>query len=288
MKIVITGATGQLGRLVVERLLADAVPAGDLIATGRDLARLEPLAALGVVTRRADFADQEELETAFAGADRLLLVSTTTIDERFDNHRRAIDAARAAGVSSIVYVSQLNASSARMVLAEAHARTEAYLRASGVPFVILRNGWYLENYTVQLPRIAEHGVLVGSAGDARVSSGTRRDYADAAAAVLLQDGHEGSTYDLGGDAFSLADLATTIAEELGKEIAYLDLPVDAFAAALTDAGLPRLLAEVLADADAGLGRGELFTEHDDLPRLLGHPAASRRDAIRAALAGSAV
>jgi NAD(P)H dehydrogenase (quinone) len=283
MKIVITGATGQLGRFVVERLLANAVPAQDIIATGRDLARLEPLAALGVVTRRADFADQDELETAFAGADRLLLVSTTTVDERFDNHRRAIDAARTAGVSSIVYVSQLNASDARMILAEAHGRTEAYLRASGVPFVILRNGWYLENYTAQLPQVAEHGVLLGSAGDARVSSGTRRDYADAAAAVLLQDGHEGSTYDLGGDAFSLAELATSITEELGRDIAYRDLPVDAFTAALTEAGLPPQLAEVLADADAGLRRGELFTEHDDLPRLLGRPATSRREAVRLAL-----
>jgi NAD(P)H dehydrogenase (quinone) len=287
MSIVITGATGHLGRLVVERLLDDGTPAGDIIATGRDLSRLEPLAARGVTTRRADFADPAQLEVAFAGAGRLLLVSTTDIDERFDNHRRAIDAARAVGVTQLVYISMLNASTAGNRLAEEHHRTEEYLRNSGVPFVLLRNGWYLENYTDQLPQITEHGALLGSARDGRVSGASRRDYAAATSAVLTQDGHTGATYELGGEPFTMAELAATISQELSAEITYQDLPVAAYADVLTRAGLPPELANVLADADAGLARGELFTDSDDLPRLIDRPATTRQEAVRAALAHSA-
>lgn len=288
MSVVITGATGHLGRLVVERLLDTGTPAGDIIATGRDAAKLEQVAARGVSTHRLDFADPAQLEAALAGADRLLLVSTTTAGERFDNHRRAIDAARASGVKRLVYTSTLNADTARMRLAEEHRRTEEYLRESEVPFIILRNGWYLENYTGQLPLIRLHGVLLGSARDGAVSGASRRDLADAAAVVLTQDGHEGSTYELGGEPFTLSDLAATISEELGTQIAYQDLPVDAYAEALIGAGLPADLAKILADADAGLARGELYTDSDDLPRLIGRAATTYRDAVRAALAhGSA-
>jgi NAD(P)H dehydrogenase (quinone) len=220
MSIIITGATGNLGRLVVDHLLANGTPAAGIIATGRDIARLEPLAALGVTTRRADFADPTQLEVAFAGADRLLLVSATDVDERFDNHRRAIDAARTAGVKQLVYVSMVNASTAGNRLAAEHLRTEEYLRTSGVPFVILRNGWYLENYTQQLPQITQNGALVGSARDGRVSGASRQDYAAAAAAVLTQDGHTGATYELGGEPFTLSELAATISSELGSTITY--------------------------------------------------------------------
>jgi NAD(P)H dehydrogenase (quinone) len=285
MSVVITGASGHLGRLAVESLLDAGTPAEDIIATGRDLAKLEQVAARGVTTRRVDFADPAaQLEAAFAGADRLLLVSTTTVGERFANHRRAIDAARAGGVKQLVYTSALNAATARMRLAEEHRRTEEYLRESEVPFVILRNGWYLENYTGQLPAIRQHGVLLGSARDGAVSAASRRDYADAAAVVLTQSGHEGATYELGGEPFTLSELAVTIGEELGTQIDYRDLPVAAYADALTGAGLPADLAAVLADADAGLARGELYTESDDLPRLIGRAATTRRDAVRAALA----
>jgi NAD(P)H dehydrogenase (quinone) len=285
VSIVITGATGQLGRLAVEQLLGAGVPADQIVATGRDIAKLGELAAKhGVQTRQADLADPASLAAAFAGADKVLLVSTTTPSERFDNHRRAIDAARNAGVSLLVYTSTLNASDAEMLLADAHRQTENYLRDSGVPFVILRNGWYLENYTAQLPLIAEHGALLGSAKEGRVSAASRRDYATAAAAVLTRDGHAGATYELGGDAFTLSELATSISEVLGDPVSYRDIPVEDYVNVLRSAGLPDEVAETVADADAGLARGELFTNSRDLERLLGQPATTRQQALAEAAA----
>jgi NAD(P)H dehydrogenase (quinone) len=165
MSTVITGASGHLGRLIVDQLLAAGTPPEQIVATGRDTGKLADLARNGVIVRRADFADPGTVDDAFAGADAMVLVSTTTVGERFDNARNAIDAARRAGVSRIVYTSILNASTARMMLADAHRRTEEYLRDSGSPFVILRNGWYLENYTDQLPMITQYHALLGSAHD---------------------------------------------------------------------------------------------------------------------------
>ncbi|OHV31351.1 MULTISPECIES: SDR family oxidoreductase [Pseudofrankia] len=287
MSLVITGATGQLGRLVIDQLLAAGVPAGQLVATGRDAGRLSALTArTGVTTRRADFADPASLAEAFHGVERLLLVSTTTVGHRFDNHRRAIDAAVAAGGSLVAYTSVLNAGAARTRLAAEHHSTEQYLRAGAIPFVILRNGWYLENYTDQLPAIRQHGVLLGAAGNGRVSAAGRVDYAAAAAAVLTGDGHAGATYELGGAAFTLTELAASFSEVLGTPIAYRDLPTDGYAAALAGAGLPAELADVLADADAGLARGELFTDRHDLRDLIGRSPTTRLRAIHAA-AGAA-
>ncbi|MEX5634016.1 SDR family oxidoreductase [Parafrankia sp. FMc2] len=293
MSIVITGATGHLGRLVVDRLIDLGQPAGRIVATGRDTSRLAALAQrTGVETRRADFADPTGLTDAFAGVEQLLLVSTTTVGQRFDQHRQAIDAAIAAGATLIVYTSILNADTSRILLADEHRRTEEYLRASGAPHVILRNGWYLENYTDQLPVIRQHGVLPGSAGDGRVSVASRRDYADAAAAVLTSDAPTGGgpvhvTYELGGEAFTLTELAATLSEVLGTTITYQDLPVDDYVALLTSVGLPAEMATVLADADAGLSRGELHTTSDDLAKLIGRPPTTRDQAIRDAVAQQA-
>ena len=210
----------------------------------------------------------------------MVLVSTTTVGERFDNARNAIDAAARAGVSRIVYTSIVNASTARMTLADAHRRTEDYLRASGSAFVILRNGWYLENYTDQLPMITRYRALLGSARDGLVSAASRRDYAAAAAAVLTQDGHLGATYELGGTPFTLTELAATISDVLGTHIAYQDMSVADYAGALTAAGLPPEMAAAVADADAGLARGELFTASDDLVKLIGRPATTAREAVQ--------
>jgi NAD(P)H dehydrogenase (quinone) len=280
MSIVITGATGQLGRLVVEQLIAAGTPPAQIVATGRDTDKLTPLAREGVTVRRADFADPSTLTDAFVGAETLLLVSTATVGQRFDNHRHAIDAARAAGVSLIVYTSIVNASTAQMRLAAEHRRTEEYLRTSGLPFVILRNGWYLENYTDQLATISQHHALGGSARDGRVSAASRRDYAAAAVAVLTQQGHTGGTYELGGAAFTLSELAATLSEVLGTDIAYRDMPVRDYTDMLIGAGLPAEMAAVLADADDGLARGELYTDSTDLHSLIGRPPTTREDAIR--------
>jgi NAD(P)H dehydrogenase (quinone) len=280
MSTVITGASGHLGRLVVDELLAAGTSPAQIVATGRDAGKLADLAQKGVTVRRADFADPSTLDQAFAGAEAMVLVSTTTVGERFDNARSAIDAAARAGVSRIVYTSIVNASTARMTLADAHRRTEDHLRGSGSGFVILRNGWYLENYTDQLPMITRYRALLGSAHDGLVSAASRRDYAAAAAAVLTQDGHLGATYELGGTPFTLTELAATISDVLGTPIAYQDMSVADYTAALTAAGLPQEMAVAVADADAGLARGELFTASDDLVKLIGRPATTAREAVQ--------
>jgi NAD(P)H dehydrogenase (quinone) len=281
---VITGASGHLGRLVVQQVLAAGTPPAQIVVTGRDIDKLTDLAHLGVTVRRADFANPITLDDAFVDADVMLLVSTTTVGERFDNARRAIDAAARAGVSRIVYTSIVNASTAQMTLAEEHRRTEDYLRDSGSAFVILRNGWYLENYTDQLPMITHYGALLGSAQDGLVSAASRRDYAAAAAAVLTQDGHLGATYELGGTPFTLTELAATISDVLGTHIPYQDMSVTDYTSALTAAGLPPAMAAAVADADAGLARGELFTASDDLVKLIDRPATSAHEAVQNAAA----
>ncbi|WP_406146492.1 SDR family oxidoreductase [Streptomyces sp. NBC_01012] len=282
MSTVITGASGHLGRLIVDQLLAAGTPPEQIVATGRDTGKLADLARNGITVRHADFADPQTLDSAFAGTDALMLVSTTTVDERFDNARNAIDAAGRAGVSRIVYTSILNAPTSQMTLADAHRRTEEYLRDSGVPFAILRNGWYLENYTDQLPMITQYQALLGSAHDGRVSAVARGDLAAAAAAVLTQDGHLGATYELGGTPFTLTELAATFSEVLGTHIAYRDMSVADYTATLTGAGLPPEMAAAVADADAGLARGELFTDSADLVELIGRPVTTAREAVLSA------
>ena len=285
MSIVITGATGQLGRLTVEALLRRGIPTTQIVATGRDIAAIKDLADRGVVVRHADFAAPDSLATAFAGADKLLLISASIpVEQRLANHRRAIDAALAAGVSLVAYTSMTRADTATTILAATHRATEEYLREREVPSVLLRNSWYLENYTVQLPVVLQHGAFIGSAGKGAVSASSRSDYAEAAAAVLSTEGHTGKVYELGGDvAFTLAELAAAVSAVVGKPIAYTDLPTGEFAEALTGAGVPAEVAEAVADADLGLRRGELFTASGDLSRLIGRPTTSLADALADAL-----
>ena len=284
MSVVVTGATGQLGRLTVEALLRRGVPGSQIVATGRDVAGIKDLADRGVVVRRADFADPDSLAAAFAGAEKLLLISASIpVAERLANHRRAIDAALAAGVSLVAYTSMVHADTATTILAAAHRATEEYLREREVRSVVLRNSWYLENYTGQLPTVLQHGAFIGAAGEGRVSAASRADYAEAAAAVLTAttvEGHAGAVYELGGDeAFTLAELAATVSAAAGKPIAYTDLPTDKLAEVLVDAGVPAEVAHALADVDLGLGRGELFTDSGDLSRLIGRPTTSLADAV---------
>ena len=285
MNYVVTGATGHLGRLVVESLLSRGVPADQITATGRDIGRLEDLATRGVRVLAADFNDPDSLRAAFAGADKVLLVSSSELGQRIPQHRNAIAAAADAGVGLIAYTSIANADTAEMKLAEEHLDTEKALADSGVPHAVLRNSWYLENYTGQLPTFLEHGAIAGSTGDGRVSAATRADYADAAAAVLLADDQAGKVYELGGDdAFTLAELADAVSEVSGKPVTYQDLPESAYADVLVGAGVPAPYAELLADSDQGLARGELDVTTGDLSRLIGRPTTTVRDAVREALA----
>jgi NAD(P)H dehydrogenase (quinone) len=285
MSLVITGATGQLGRLVVGSLLEQGVPAGQIVAAGRTTTALKDLADRGVRVRTLDFDDPASLRGAFAAGDSVLLVSGPVIGQRARQHQNVIDAAAQAGVALLAYTSIANAGTATMRLAQEHQATEAALRASGVPFALLRNSWYTENYTAQLGTILQYGTVTGSAGDGRVSAATRADYAAAAAAVLTGGGQAGQVYELGGDqAFTLAELAAEIGSQTGRDISYRDLPEQEYAQVLVAAGVPAPAAEVIADADRGLARGELFTGSGDLHRLTGRPSTSLPDAIAAALA----
>jgi NAD(P)H dehydrogenase (quinone) len=283
MTIAITGATGQLGRLVVEALLDSGLPADQIVAAGRTVDRIADLGQRGVQVRTIDYSQPESLRQAFAGADKVLLVSGSEVGQRVEQHRNAIEAARDAGVGLIAYTSVANADTTAMQLAAEHIATEEILRDSGVPFVLLRNGWYLENYTGQLPVQVQHGAVFGSAGEGRVSAAARADYAAAAAAVLLRDDQGGKVYELGGDdAFTLSELAGEVSAASGQPVTYTDLPAEKYTQVLVEAGLPEPYAAILADSDLGIARGDLLVTSGDLSALLGRPTTPLREAVQAA------
>lgn len=284
-RILVTGASGQLGRLVVEQLLQTTL-AGRIVATARDPSALADLAGRGVEVRQADYATPATLEAAFAGIDRLLLISSNAVGQRVPQHLNAIAAAKAAGVGLVAYTSVLRADTSPLGMAEEHRQTEAALGASGLPHVVLRNGWYTENYTASAPAALAHGVLLGSAGDGRISSAPRADYAAAAAAVLTSaDDQAGRVYELAGDtSYTLAEFAAELSRQAGKPIAYRDLPEGEFKAALVGAGLPESVAGLLSDSDAAAAKGALFDEGGQLGRLIGRPTGSLAASIAKALA----
>ena len=280
MTVAITGATGQLGRLVIAELKA-LLPEGQIVALARSP---EKAADLGVTARAFDYSRPETLAAALAGVDKLLLISSNEIGQRASQHRAVIEAAKAAGVGQIVYTSLLNADRSPLSLAGEHVETEAMLAASGIPHVILRNGWYAENYTGAIPSVLEHGALIGSAGAGRVSGAARADYAAAAAAVLTGDGHAGKTYELAADqAWTLADLAAEISAQTGRDIPYRNLPEADYAAALIGAGLPEGLSQAIAGWDTGAANGALLDDGRALSRLIGRPTTPLADVVRAAL-----
>ncbi|MFF3005128.1 SDR family oxidoreductase [Kitasatospora sp. NPDC057940] len=278
---VVTGATGQLGRLVVEGLLA-AVPASEVAVAVRSAEKAADLAARGVAVRVVDYDDPATLAGAFAAGDRVLLISGSEVGRRIPQHRAVVDAARAAGVALFAYTSAPGAATFR--LADEHQATEELIRASGLPSVLLRNGWYTENYLGDAAGTVARGVVLGSAGDGRVATAPRKDYADAAVAVLLGEGHEGRVYELSGDAaWSLAELAAELALVSGQPVAHQDVAPAEHLAALVGAGLPEGFAEVLVDVDAGIARGELAGTPGDLARLIGRPTVPLAESVRAAL-----
>jgi NAD(P)H dehydrogenase (quinone) len=284
MSVVITGATGHLGRLVVESLLQQGVPARDITAAGRDTTKIKDLADRGVRVRAIDYDDPATLDGAFRGAARILLISASATGQRARQHGNAIDAARRAGTGLLAYTSIAHADTSTLRMAEEHRATEAALRASGLEYVLLRHSWYTENYTAQIPAILQRGSLPGSADDGRVSAATRADYAAAAAAVLAGDGHAGRVYELGGDqAFTLTEFAAEISAQAGQPVSYHDLPMAEYAQLLISAGLPEPAAAIIADADRGLARGDLYVDSGHLRQLIGRPTTSLHDAVAAAL-----
>ncbi|QDY08942.1 SDR family oxidoreductase [Micromonospora sp. HM134] len=280
MSVVVTGATGHLGRLIVESLLRRGVPAGQIVALGRTVDRLADLADRGVEVRAADYTDPDSLRAALTDAEKLMFVSGSEVGQRVPQHHNVIEAARQAGVGLVVYTSIAHADTSDLLLAAEHRATEEELRASGLPYVLLRNSWYLENYTGQLASYLAHGVA-GSAGDGRVSAATRADYAEAAAEVLTTEGHAGQVYELGGEAFTMTELAAEVSRQSGQDVRYTDLPVPAYTDLLVSAGLPEPYAATLADADRGIARGALYVPVEHLEKLLGRRPTSLAEAIRA-------
>ena len=280
---VVTAATGHLGRLVVAQLLKQ-VPAAQVIAAVRSPDKARDLAAQGVQVRLADYDRPETLEAAFRGATKLLLISGSEVGQRARQHANAVEAARKAGVQLLVYTSLLHADTSGISLAPEHLATEQAIRASGLPFVFLRNGWYLENYTENLAPALQHGALLGAAQGGRIAAASRADLAAAAVAVLTGSGHAGKVYELAGDApFTMAELAAEVARQAGKPVAYRDLPPDTYTTTLQGFGLPAPVAQMLASADQGIARGELDDRSGDLRRLLGRPTTSLAQAVSAAL-----
>lgn len=281
MTVLVTGTSGHLGRLVVESLLERGVPAGEVVATARNVDAVADLAAQGVVVRQADYGDPASLDAALAGVDRVLLVSSNAVGSRVDHHRNVIEAAARAGVGLLAYTSLLRADTAAMPLAADHVATEEILRASGVPFALLRNGWYLENYTENAGGALAAGAVYGAAGEGRVSAASRRDFAEAAAVVLAGGEHAGATYELAGDeAFTMAEYAAALSAATGTEIGYTDLPEQKYAEVLEGVGIPAPFAAVLASSDAGLARGELQDDSRTLSGLIGRPTTPLAEALR--------
>jgi NAD(P)H dehydrogenase (quinone) len=282
--IVVTGATGQLGRLVIKALLKTQ-PASDIVAAVRSPEKAADLAALGVQVRRADYNEPATLDTAFKGADKVLLISSSELGRRAVQHRAAINAAKRNGVQLIGYTSVLRADTSPLGLADEHRETEGALRASGVPFVLLRNGWYTENYLRSLAAALEHGAILGSADDGKIASAARADYAEAAALVMTRDAQAGRVYELAGDsAYTLTELAAEVTRQSGKKVEYQNLSEAEYKAALVGLGLPEVVAALLSDSDAAASKGALFDNAHQLSQLLGRPTTPLATVVGEALA----
>ncbi|WP_235738657.1 SDR family oxidoreductase [Nocardioides alcanivorans] len=279
MSVVVTGATGHLGNLVVRSLIARGTEPASIVATGRSADRLTELAALGVQTAAFDF--NAPAEGVIKQGDTVLLVSGSEVGQRVPQHTNVIEAATKAGAARVVYTSAPKAHDTTLVLAPEHIATESVLRESGLPFTILRNGWYHENYQQNFEQAAQTGSLLSSAGDGRVSSASRADLADAAAVVLTSEGHEGAVYELGGDeALSMADQAAVFADVLGKPVEVNNVSTEEHVAALVGVGLDEGTAGFVAALDKNTADGELVVDSGDLARLIGRPTQTFADAVR--------
>lgn len=284
--IVVTAATGRLGRLTVENLLARGVSPADIAVSVRSPERVADLAERGIQVREADYDRPETLVAAFAGADRLLLVSANAHDNdlRIAQHANAVAAAKEAGVGHIVYTSIVEADTNPLALGTVHNDTETRILATGLPYTFLRNSWYFENYTAGVQGAVERGGIVGTAADGRIAAASIADFAEAAAVVLATDGHQGKAYELTGDSsWTVAELAAEISRQTGKEVTYTDLPAEQLAEVLAGAGLPAGLVDLLVDAETHTRTGALGTVTDDLRTLIGRPTTTLADAVAEAL-----
>lgn len=280
MTIGITGATGNLGRLVVSKL-KEVIPASDIIALVRTPSKASDL---GVTASPFDYTKPEDLKESLNGVEKLLLISSSEIGQRTQQHLNVLKAAEEAGVKLLVYTSVLHADESKLSLAPEHRETEAAIKESGIPYIILRNGWYTENYTFSIPPAIEHGAYIGAAKDGKISSATRSDLAEAAVKALTTDLPNGSIYELANDSYyTLKDFAAELSKQTGKEIPYVDLGETAYDEALVKAGLPAGLAKALASWDACIADGAVFDDSKTLSKLIGHPTTPYSRAIEDAL-----
>jgi NAD(P)H dehydrogenase (quinone) len=281
--IIVTGATGQLGRLVIANLLK-TTPAAQIVAAVRDVAKAADLAAQGVQVRRADYTDPASLDAALQGATKVLLISSNDLGQRVAQHRNVIDAAARAKVALLAYTSVLHADRSTLALAAEHRETEDAVRASGLNYSLLRNGWYVENYTGSLGGAIAHGALAGAAAEGRIAAAARAEYAEAAAVVLASTGPVEQIYELAGDtAFTLGELAAEVSRQIGTPLPFHNLTQQEYLGMLLGVGLPAPLAELLADSDAQAAKGALDDSSGVLGKLIGRPTISLAAAVKAAL-----
>jgi NAD(P)H dehydrogenase (quinone) len=281
--IVVTGATGRLGQLVIDGLL-QRVPPAQIIAAVRTPAKAASLTARGVTVRAADYSEPGQLSSAFTGADRVLLISSNDPRQSVAQHTAVIEAARQAGAGLLAYTSLWHADTSTLLTAVPHRLTEPVIRDSGVPYTFLRNNLYTDHYAPQIRQAAKSGIFVGSAGTGRVASATRADYAAAAVAVLTGNGHENKVYELGGDvAWSYAELVAVLSKATGHEIAYQSIPPAEHHKLLVTAGIPPVVADLFIDTYTGIADGQLADTPGHLRALIGHPTTSLADAVAAIL-----
>ena len=262
--------------------MLQTVSASQIVAIARNPEKAHALSAQGISVRQADYGDESALTSALQGVEKLLLISSSEVGQRASQHRNVINAAKAAGVKFIAYTSLLHADTSPLGLAAEHIETEKMLADSGIAYTLLRNGWYTENYLASAPAALEHGVFIGAAGDGKIASATRADYAEAAARVISEAGHEGKVYELAGDnAWTLTQLAAELTKQSGKPVIYQNMSEADFAAALKSVGLPGGLADMLADSDVGASKGGLFDDSKTLSTLIGRPTTTLAESVNA-------
>ncbi|MBX6380292.1 MAG: SDR family oxidoreductase [Thermoflavifilum aggregans] len=284
MKTGVTGATGQLGRLVIAALLQKNLAPSDIVAIVRNPEKAADLAKQGITIRQGDYNKPETLEKALVGLDQLLLISANEVGKRLPQHRHVIEAAKKNQIKHLVYTSLLHADTSAINLAEEHRQTEALIRESGIPFTFLRNGWYHENYVQAIVNAVLQGMLAGCAGNGKIASAARADYAEAAAVVLTTSGHENKIYELAGDeAWTMDDLAKEITRQTGKQIVYRNMSEQEYASLLAGSGLPAEIAQMIAGWDAAIAHGHLFDDSHQLGKLIGRPTTPIADTVKKAL-----
>lgn len=281
MTIAVTGANGNLGKLVISKL-KEEVSASDIVALARTPSKASDL---GVTVRPFDYSKPEGLNDSLEGVEKLLLISSSEVGQRTPQHLNVLKAAKEAGVKLLVYTSLLHADTSELSLAPEHRETEAAIKESGIPYIILRNGWYTENYTLSIAPAIEHGAYIGAAKEGNISSATRKDLADAAVKALISDVPTGSILELANDSFyTLKDFAAELSKQTGKEIPYVDLGEEKYGEALEQAGLPGWLAKAIAGWDVKIADGAVFDDSKTLSKLIGRPTTSYAKAIEDTLA----